>query len=101
MMPEKYDWVKKVDFEKFLTKDMRKILDVLGSEAFFKLCECHDGRTLYIPSDPLREAKKEYAIKYFDGSNAKELAKELDVTTRTIYRYLDQHRQEGAGKKRL
>lgn len=94
-----YDWLKEIDFEKYLTEDMKKLLELVGLDVFIKLVERYKGRSLYITSDPFRGAKPIYVLKNFDGKNVKKIARDLGVTTKTIYIYVKEHREKTRDKK--
>lgn len=95
-----YDWLSEKEFVSSLSKTQRIIYDIVGKQAFLTMCEKLDGRTVDIKRSLVRSAKKRFVIQNFDGSNAKELARKIGVTSRTVYNYVREHRESVKAARR-
>jgi Mor family transcriptional regulator len=87
------DFLKDISAEE-LTEDQRKIIELIGTEAYYKLVEAFGGRSVYIHKKDsfARAARNEDIRKKFDGGNYRQLAFEYcltEVAIRQIVAELD------------
>lgn len=70
-----------------LTDSQVQISEIIGIENYIKLIKLIDGDTIYIPKyDGFFQANIDEEIRRkFNGYNYKELAKEYNLTVKTIY----------------
>jgi Mor family transcriptional regulator len=47
------------------------------------------GTVLYIPNNFSKQYCRRYICKHWDGKNVKQMAEDLGITERTVYRHLD------------
>jgi Mor family transcriptional regulator len=89
-----------------LSEDQRRILELIGPEAYAKLVEVYGGMTIYIQKRDsfVRAARNEDIRRRFDGSNYKRLAQEhnlSEVAVRQIVADIDQKmRQPSSDQER-
>lgn len=82
----KMDWIKDIDYNKFLDGDLKLLVDIIGIDKFIELY-CHFAKTaIYFSEKPLMEMKQEYIRKHFGFKNEKELARMLGVSERLVYK---------------
>lgn len=68
-------------------KDLRELAEIIGIEPTVRMM-CHwAGLQVWVPMSGLRTVQQRYVQRYFDGTNAGQLARRLGVTQRTIERY--------------
>ncbi|GIV45766.1 MAG: hypothetical protein KatS3mg036_0584 [Ignavibacterium sp.] len=82
----KMDWIKEIDFNKFLDGDLRLLADIVGIDKFIELYSHFAKTAIYFSEKPLMEMKQEYIRKYFGFKNEKELARMLGVSERLVYK---------------
>lgn len=85
---EKLDWLKKIpreEIEKHLTRDIKMIYEVCGLDILVLLWQNFASISFYLSTAPLNELKKIYARKFYNGTNTKQLALELQVSEQFIY----------------
>lgn len=82
------DWLKEIEIKDLLSNDSLLVAEHCGMSVLVKLWECVPGLSLYISTKPLIEAKKRYIRKFYNGSNAKQLAIKLDISERFVYEVL-------------
>lgn len=70
-----------------LTGEQKSLAEVIGMEAYIKLVETYGGCNIYIAkADKLLNLKRDKEIyKKFNGNNYTQLAKEYNLTVRTVY----------------
>jgi Mor family transcriptional regulator len=75
------DFIKDIAAEE-LTEDQRKIIELIGTDAYSKLVEAFGGTTVYIHKKDgfSRTVRNEEIRKKFDGGNYKQLALEYCLT---------------------
>lgn len=66
-------------------EELQLIASDLGIEAIIKLAMKFSGIYIYIPKDLKKKIKKAYVLRCFDGTNAKQLARKLDISERSVY----------------
>jgi len=69
-------------------EDLQLVAKDLGMSAIVTLILNHSGVYLYFPKDLKNKLKRLYVLRTFDGSNAKSLARKLDISERTIYEWV-------------
>lgn len=97
----KLDWMKEIEITDLLENDTKLIASRLGVEALIKMWEYLPSFNLYISTKPITKAKIRYIEKRYDGQNAKELASELNISERTIYRLLQGKPKRGRPRKKV
>lgn len=80
------DWIKEIDYNKFLTGDLKLVADSVGIDNLIKLYKIFAKTTVYFSEKPLMEMKQEYIKQYYGTKNEKELARLLGVSERLIYK---------------
>lgn len=80
------NWIKKIDYNKFIKGDLKILLDIIGIDNFIKLYETFAKTAVYFSEKPIMEMKQEYIRKYFGTMNVKELARMLGVSERLIFK---------------
>lgn len=78
-MPNKYEWLKEVDYNKIITGDLKNILEIVGIDSFIKLYEQFCSTSIYFSEKFIFNAKREY-IKNNPASSTKELARKLMIS---------------------
>jgi Mor family transcriptional regulator len=83
------DWIKDVEFEDLLEKDMRIVFDSCQFETFCDLMENMSGLGIYVSKKSLFDIQRRYIQKYFDRHDekrsAKALAAKLRVSEKFVY----------------
>jgi hypothetical protein len=93
------DWIKEIDnVEDLLSGDLRIIAESCGMDVLIKLWEECPSLSLYISTVPLNEARKLYARRNYNGSNAKMLALKLGVSERFVFQAVQDDRRGGNAK---
>lgn len=82
----KNDWIKDIDYSKFLDGDLELLVDVIGIEKFIELYEYFAKTAIYFSERPLMGMKQEYIKKYFGVKGERELARMLGVSERLVYK---------------
>ncbi len=80
------DWIKEIDYNKYLDGDLKIIVDTVGIDNFIKLFKIFSKTAIYFSERPLMEMKQEYIRKHFGQKSEKELARELGVSERLVYK---------------
>lgn len=80
------DWIKKIDYMKYLDGDLKLVVEIIGIDNFIKLFQVFSKTAVYFSERPLMEMKQEYIRKHFGEKNEKELARELGVSERLVYK---------------
>lgn len=89
-MPDKsLAWLREIEIEDLLDKDIKMIHDHCGMDVLIAMLVNFPSMGLYISTKPLTEAKKRYIKHYHNGSNTKELCRLLDVSERFVYDVLE------------
>lgn len=94
------EWLKEIEFEDLLTNDTALVATYCGLDVLIKLWEELPSMNLFVSTKPLIEAKRRYIEKYYDGHNAKKLAKILSCAERFVYDVVSkrQNGRQGDGK---
>lgn len=82
-------WLKEIEIEDLLDKDVKMIHDHCGMDVLITMLANFPSMGLYISTKPLTEAKKRYIKKHHNGKNTKELCRLLDVSERFVYDVLE------------
>ena len=89
-MPDRtLDWVRDVEIEDLLDKDVKLVYDHCGLDILIKLWEEFPSMPIYMSTSPLNQIKERYIKKYCNGHNIKELCRLLDVSERFVYKVLE------------
>jgi len=80
------DWIKKIDYQKYLDGDLKILHDIIGIDNFIKLFQVFAKTAVYFSERPLIEMKQEYIRKHFGEKSEKELARMLGVSERLVYK---------------
>lgn len=80
------DWIKEIDYNKFLEGDMKTVVELVGIDNFIKLFKVFGKSTVYFSERPLMEMKQEYIRKHFGEKTERELARMLGVSERLVYK---------------
>ncbi|AFH50748.1 Hypothetical protein IALB_3045 [Ignavibacterium album JCM 16511] len=80
------DWIKDIDFNKFLDGDLKLLIEIVGVEKFIELYRHFAKTAIYFSEKPLMEMKQEYIRKNFRNKSEKELARMLGVSERLVYK---------------
>lgn len=84
------DWIKEIDYKKYLTGDLKALEEVVGIDVLLKIIKAFAKTTIYISEKPLMEMKQEYIRKKFGEIPDKELARKLGVSERLVYKIASQ-----------
>jgi len=88
------EWLKEIEIYDLLNGDVALIADALGLDILIRLWREFPSITLYISTKPLNAAKKRYVRQFYDGNNAKKLARLLDCSEKFIYQTISKKRVE-------
>lgn len=77
-------WMGDIDVVPFLEGDMAIVHNTCGIETLKKLWEGVPSMTLYVSTKPINDAKRVYIQRNFNGTNAKELARFLEVSDKFV-----------------
>lgn len=80
------DWIKEIDYKKYLTGDLKALEEVVGIDVLLKIIKAFAKTTIYISEKPLMEMKQEYIRQNFGFKPEKELARMLGVSERLVYK---------------
>jgi len=81
------DWIRKIDnLKDILDGDPKDIAECCGVEVLISLWENFPKMSLYISTGSIKKAQRQYVRKFFNGVNAREIARELNVSERFIYK---------------
>lgn len=80
------DWIKDIDYKKFLDGDLKLLVDIVGIEKFSELYRHFAKTAIYFSEKPLMEMKQEYIRQNFGFKPEKELARMLGVSERLVYK---------------
>ncbi len=90
-MPDKsLAWVKEVEIDDLLDKDMKMVHDHCGVDMAIALWENFACMNIYVSTKPLDKIKKRYIKKHCNGRNIKDLCRLLDVSERFVYEVLEE-----------
>ncbi|MEM4658290.1 MAG: helix-turn-helix domain-containing protein [Candidatus Methanosuratincola sp.] len=94
------DWIREVEIEDLLKNDTKLIAKKVGIDVLIRLWEQLSSFNLYISTVPIARARLRYIAKFYDGTNAKEIASRLGISERTLYRLLSMKPRRGRPPKR-
>jgi hypothetical protein len=80
------EWYKKINYKKFLKDDLLLLEEIVGIDTLMKLYEIFAKTGIYFSEKPIMQMKEEYIRKYFGSKSEKELARELRVSERLVYK---------------
>lgn len=80
------DWIKEIDYNKYLDGDLKTVVEIVGIDNFIKLCKVFSKTAIYFSEKPFMEMKQEYIRKHYGEKSEKELARMLGVSERLIYK---------------
>jgi len=83
----KTDWIKEIpNYESFLTRQEREMIEEIGIEAFIKLINRFGKTSFYFSEKSFNELRRKWAILY-KNIPYDEAARTLGVSTSTIYNW--------------
>jgi len=85
---DKYCFIKKLDWHKYLNEDELAIADKFGIDGLLWLIEHFKGMPVYFTEARIDEMRKDYIQKNPDKLSPRDLARKMDYSLMTIYRYL-------------
>jgi len=77
------------EIDDFPNKSMRMVAKKLGVHFAKELMTKCGGSIIYVPSRFTTRFCRRYIERHFDGHNHDKMAEDLDITPRSVYRYLD------------
>lgn len=80
------NWIKEIDYHKFLNGDLKLLLEIIGIDNFIELYLHFAKTAIYFSEKPLMEMKQEYIRKNYGSKSEKELARMLGVSERLVYK---------------
>lgn len=80
------NWIKEIDYHKFLNGDLKLLLEIIGIDNFIELYLHFAKTAIYFSEKPLMEMKQEYIRKNYGAKSEKELARMLGVSERLVYK---------------
>jgi Mor family transcriptional regulator len=80
------------------TEEIQHMARLIGVENTLKLLNAFSGQSLYIPKYWQKNFVQKWVSRNWQGDNAKQLAKELDVSEKTVRRAADKKAVSGPWK---
>lgn len=80
-----FEFIKEIDYKKFLNEDQLRIVESIGIEALIQLQENFNKMVIYFPEEPFNAMRREYARKMKDKMSARDLARKLERSERWVY----------------
>lgn len=76
-----------------INENAEVILELIGEENFFKICQVYGGGSVYIPtySSVVRDKRNEDIVKRYNGFNVKRLASEYRLSENHVRRILKEY----------
>jgi hypothetical protein len=84
---DKYGFIKSLDWKRFFNEDELAIAERFGIDGLLWMIEHFKGMPVYFTEARIDEMKKEYIQKNPDKLTKKELARKMEYSLMTIYRY--------------
>jgi Mor family transcriptional regulator len=81
--------LEKMEIEDLPSASLKEVAKQIGVSKVKELMIKCGGMVLYIPKTFNKIYCRRYIAKHWDGSNVTQLAKDLGITERTVYRHLD------------
>jgi Mor family transcriptional regulator len=90
-------WKADITLEDMPNNDLKLVAEHCGIAVAITLIENMGGLSIYIPGETFsfRKPMKRYIAKTWDGKNTKELARELGVSLKMIYKILQESSADG------
>lgn len=81
--------------------DLKYVADTVGMKQALLFVFLLSGFNIYIPKNALRLIRDKHIINQYDGTKytINRLAKECDLTTRQIYRIIEEHLNKSKNKE--
>lgn len=89
-IPDKYDFIKRLDWQNYFTEEELAIAELVGLEGLLLLIDHFKGMPVYFTEDRIEKMKKDYIQKNPDGLSKKDLARKMGYSLMTVYRYNNQ-----------
>ncbi|MBR1626481.1 MAG: hypothetical protein IJ681_04975 [Bacteroidales bacterium] len=93
-------WMEKATPNDMLNDDLKFVAETVGMRQALLLVFLLSGVYFYIPKNALRLVRDKHIINEYDGTKytINRLAKECDLTTRQIYRIIEEHLNKSKNK---
>lgn len=72
-----------------LPEELRNLIPQMGTTTVMTFAESLRGERIYFPMKPSKEDRMKVILEKYNGHNHKEIARELDVSIRTVFNYLN------------
>jgi hypothetical protein len=79
------DWIKNMDYAAYFPEEYNEMIELIGIDKFLTVYERFSKTQIYFSEKPLNALRREYILKNPE-TEAKELARKLDVSDRYIYK---------------
>lgn len=86
-IPDKYEFITKVDWKNHFNEEELRMIQIVGLENFLKILDEFKGIPFYFTDDRINIMKKEYVKKNPEGLTKKDLARKVNFSLMTVYRY--------------
>lgn len=84
------EWIKTLDFEKYLSEDEKDMVRILGVNKYLELLDRFKKTTVYFTDRSILAAKKDFIV-LNRKTPAKQLARDLELSEMTIYNVLREY----------
>jgi len=82
-----------ITVDDFPDEDIRQVARIIGVENTIRILQLYGGQSLYLPRFwVMRAVVQKWVSLHFNGSNSKQLARDLGVSERTVYRAINKPR---------
>jgi len=95
-----YKWANDLNVSELLTGEMKEICELIGVESFLLLIDRFNKTPIYFSDRVLLPMKRAYIIKRRGEVEARQLARELEVSERFIYNVFEEA-SGGVDKRQL
>jgi hypothetical protein len=85
---DKYNFIKKLDWRKYLSEDEIAIAEQFGVDGLLWMIDRFKGMPVYFTEARIDEMKKDYVQKNPDKLSPRDLARKMGYSLMTVYRYL-------------
>ena len=79
------DFIKEIDFEKYLNEDQKRILERFGVDVLIGLHEEFGKMSVYFSTEPFAAMRQEYVRSMQGKVSARDLARMFDKSERWVY----------------